>query len=136
MTPTDLDALDALISASTPGPWADAGHGDMTAPNANFVLVANDLRPRDLAFISAIRTAAPKLVAEIRSLRRALATAEHALAFAEPIAAQLARPARQIGEELYTWCLIVGAEPATLTRTHIRDAIAALVVVSAALDSK
>lgn len=70
MTEIDLDALEALAEAATPGPWEAVGFyvrlGDGFA-----VALANSRQehsPSDAAFIAAARTAVPALVARVREL--------------------------------------------------------------------
>jgi hypothetical protein len=75
--PLDLDTLEALANAATPGPWYYMTSGPClvvsraTPPPRGAVLWAPrwDARNSDLAFIAVARTALPALIAEVRRLR-------------------------------------------------------------------
>lgn len=73
----DLDELDALEKAATPGPWTVCRHPTASNPR---VLVANEVEQKivtewkydgatDHALIAALRNAAPELIAELREAR-------------------------------------------------------------------
>lgn len=76
MTPAELDAIEAMAKAATPGPWGDFGNcnlcdelhlGGCHAPSAT---------TEDLAFCSRARADVPALVAEVRRLRELVKAAE------------------------------------------------------------
>ncbi len=95
MTDDELDRLDALAQAATPGPWqvrkhpgefdmvrqaewttcGDPGHWDCAVTqtvhdvSVSHSHLSSDRAMRDAAFIAASRTAIPALVAEVRRLR-------------------------------------------------------------------
>ncbi len=90
MTPTDLDTLEALLNAATPGAWVDVGHTDLwpgivmaVEEHQSMSQVCRDPecddRPADRACIAALHNAAPDL---IRAAREAIRLAD-ALAEAE-----------------------------------------------------
>lgn len=82
--PIDLDAVEALANAATPGPWIDMGDTDVYAGEVRcaepYTAVCRDPemddRPNDRAFIAAARTLVPEMAAEIRALRARVATLE------------------------------------------------------------
>lgn len=73
----DLDAVEALANAATPGPWFDMGDIDVYVGEVRcaepYTAVCRDPelddRPGDRAFIAASRTLVPEMAAEIRALR-------------------------------------------------------------------
>lgn len=72
----DLDALDALASAATEGPWRqEYAFNNAGCPTAFFYIPGHNGEARvemladDAAFIAAAREAVPALVAEVRRLR-------------------------------------------------------------------
>ncbi len=85
--PFDLDHLDALHAASTPGPWGNhcgeltqkVPHADVPEAPWDFYPAGVDIvregddggfvRREDLEFVAALRTAYPAMAAEIRRLR-------------------------------------------------------------------
>jgi hypothetical protein len=75
--PLDLDTLEALANAATPGPWyyMTSGHrpvisGFTPYPHGTVLWAPRwDARNSDLAFIAVARTALPALIAEVRRLR-------------------------------------------------------------------
>lgn len=78
MTQDELDRLEALAKAATPGPWYQVyeGSSDWTVygPDDDVKSVANlhrwhQVECPDAAFIVAARDAVPALVAEVRRLR-------------------------------------------------------------------
>jgi len=79
LTDADLDALEKLCEAATPGPWTADECGDVWAADDELVfLAASILEPRvrsdtdvanDAAFIAAARTALPRLIAAVRASR-------------------------------------------------------------------
>lgn len=85
ITNTDLDQLDALAEAATPGPWADSAYDGgwdcVRAVDHHGPVIArlglNE--PSNSAFIAASRLAIPALVAEARRLRGVVPTAGPAL---------------------------------------------------------
>ncbi len=86
---TDLDALQALADAATPGPWTDHWANDERSDLGEAAIVSGPgtglegivvgtlyydglhtaCRAEDAAFIAAARTAVPELIAEVRALR-------------------------------------------------------------------
>lgn len=78
----DLDELQALADAATPGPWTVTGDdlidgvGKARGPNGR-IFEDMDVRPNDAAFIAAARAAVPELVAEVRALRAEISEARH-----------------------------------------------------------
>ena len=94
MTATELDELEALANAATPGPWmlatSRAGpasahippyvtHGLLLGTGEGITTTHTTSSPgeamrhrRDLAFIAAAREAVPKLIARVRELEEAL----------------------------------------------------------------
>lgn len=79
LTDADLDQLDALAEAATPGPWhynpngkGVEGDGWVRASDRGHefdVVTETYWRKEDAAFIAAARLAIPALVAEVRRLR-------------------------------------------------------------------
>jgi hypothetical protein len=74
MNPTDLDELERLAAAATPGPW------EAIRPRINIRIMAGDRyvlesgpcgvrTEEDGQFIAAARAAVPALIAEVRRLR-------------------------------------------------------------------
>jgi hypothetical protein len=77
MTEQELQAIEALAAAATPGPWrAETDYRDDTTVLYTAVhegegwVVAEGTLVHDAAFIAAARTAVPALVAEVRRLWR------------------------------------------------------------------
>jgi hypothetical protein len=68
MTNDELDTLDALAAAATPGPW-EMGTGKAYNVLTLTEVLAEGLESADAAFIAAARDAVPALVAEVRRLR-------------------------------------------------------------------
>ncbi len=77
MTSDELNALDALCAAATPGPWSSASQREdgatfdwywVEAPT-NGNVTSDHLDMDDATFIAAARTALPALIAEVRRLR-------------------------------------------------------------------
>lgn len=68
----DLDALDALCAAATPGPWPVVTKGNTVRSHA-IPGVCSGISPKtgNAAFIAAARTALPTLVARVRALEEA-----------------------------------------------------------------
>ena len=85
--PTDLDELDRLEKAATPGPWRIEGplfdewigRGDGT----RIVEGSVDCGDADLALIVHTRNALPGLIRELREARELLRSAEHGLSSSE-----------------------------------------------------
>ena len=81
MTDAEIAAAEALAEVATAGPWMEAGHGDITAPNApaypdgSYRVVVVDARPHDAAFIAAARTGWQRALSEVRECRAALRVA-------------------------------------------------------------
>jgi hypothetical protein len=82
MTTLDLDALEALCNAATPGPWQmltdDLLNGELIkwiatveddGTNGATVLCDGDVEHNNLLFIAASRAALPALIAECRRLQ-------------------------------------------------------------------
>lgn len=75
MTEQQLAELEALANAATPGPWQpqdDIGYGrgiETLAYNEDVGVLFGEA---DAAFIASARTAVPKLIAEVRRLRKLL----------------------------------------------------------------
>jgi hypothetical protein len=68
MTDDELDRLDALAQAATPGPWnADDDGTIILAPDD--VLSCCNMDELTVKFVAESRTAIPALIAEIRRLR-------------------------------------------------------------------
>lgn len=134
MSGADIDhaELARMCDKATAAPWHAADHGDITAPLTD-ALVAVDARYNDALLIVGLRNSAPALLAEIASLRGALERAVVAFAFVEPIAAQFTKPRPLQGDELHSWQLVPGADPATLTQTHVRTAAVALAEIRSLL---
>lgn len=89
----DLDELERLANAATPGPWIEDYtdhripypfiHGPLSKPKGQLgvqLVVANlpisGREIHDMAFIAAARTAVPQLVARVRELEALLRKAE------------------------------------------------------------
>jgi hypothetical protein len=79
MTEQELQAIEALAAAATPGPWEagnDIGEGEVYGVDGYAVVgaAAQAWTRREVdantRFIAAARTAVPALVAEVRRLRR------------------------------------------------------------------
>jgi hypothetical protein len=76
MTNLDLDNLEQLHAAATPGPWERRENDPMfadlvVAPNEPFGrhIPAEAHQPEDAEWIAAIHNAAPALIAELREAR-------------------------------------------------------------------
>lgn len=67
----DLDALQALCDAATPGPWSTDAAGEVRDEDDD-VLCTTFGTVADGFFIAAARDALPKLIAEVRRLRTKL----------------------------------------------------------------
>lgn len=78
MTNDELNRLEALANAATPGPWRHQTAANADAPDdhgavkAGGALLIDDAPDVDCAFVCAARDAVPALVAEVRRLRAAL----------------------------------------------------------------
>jgi len=90
ITDSELDRLEALASAATPGPWHDDQGSWVYSSNpdacrafammnaedtARFYVgacIGESMGTADAAFIAASRSAVPKLIAEVRALRSLL----------------------------------------------------------------
>ena len=68
----DLDALEWLIAAATPGPWRPAGMGGtLKAARVEIArMLPNSDRPNNAALIIAAVNALPALIAELGEARR------------------------------------------------------------------
>ena len=90
LTDAELDAIEARAEAATPAPWASAYHlGSPYKRQELRMLFGGDgralvrgartyaaLTTNDAHFVTAARTDIPRLVAEVRRLRRQLETEE------------------------------------------------------------
>lgn len=88
MTAEELDILQTLCDKATPAPWvrknpSDRGQdyivGNIKSwSNENYIITCDSgvygPRPNDADFITAAREAMPKLIAEVRKLRRIVGT--------------------------------------------------------------
>lgn len=74
-TTLDMDAIEALANAATPGPWEGEYliYRKKIDSNDDDCFIAEIARDGDGPFIAATRSAVPALVAEVRRLRAALA---------------------------------------------------------------
>lgn len=106
MADLDLDRLEALAKAATPGPWWGGGSNrrrdsiglvgrTSDRGTGNAIAVLNGIgmdRVADAEFIAAAREGVPTLIAEVRGLRRdhdsALAIIEHRDAMVAGLAAE------------------------------------------------
>jgi hypothetical protein len=72
MTEQELQAIEALAAAATPGPWTvvDEDYLKPTIIGGDNVGDGYVIRSADAAFIAAARTDVPALVAEVRRLWR------------------------------------------------------------------
>jgi hypothetical protein len=92
--PPDLEAIQARVDAATPGPWTvawsdDAGYVEVVTSDGRLLIDVRlgdaDTRAcapqqaADLAFIAAVRTDVPDLLAEVSRLRTELARAKEDL---------------------------------------------------------
>lgn len=99
--PADLDELDRLEKAATPGPWGqgvqriDAGivvdrnrrqvalaSGESPMHDKRLI-EAHEIQRANAAFIAAARNAMPGMIRELREARELLRSAEHGLASSE-----------------------------------------------------
>lgn len=86
MTKDELDALEALASAATPGPWESSGvsiwgKNSVWVGELNFALSRQEslATPRvsnDANFITAARESVPRLIARVRDLEAELESYE------------------------------------------------------------
>lgn len=83
--PLDLDAIEARIKSTTPGPWKKdldqwysplVVHSDWKRSGDNGYPVADFLHDGNAAFVAHARTDVPALVAEVRRLQALLETRE------------------------------------------------------------
>jgi hypothetical protein len=78
----DLDAIEALANAATPGPWEVdydervGGADQILRGNLTICFMSSPRREYNAEFIAAARAAVPALVAEVRRLRAAVAAAK------------------------------------------------------------
>jgi hypothetical protein len=78
LTDDDLAAIEARCAAATPGPWKawiegrDHFAGDSIITTANDDMYVSPPLEADLDFIAAARQDVPRLLAEVRRLRRRL----------------------------------------------------------------
>lgn len=94
MTDTELDEIDALADAATPGPWQALG---LMQPAPNYAVIGGGSIPTQVAvvtrenaaFIAAARTALPALIAEVRRLSREVEAIRDARNLAQDMAKQL-----------------------------------------------
>ena len=96
-TPFDLDALEQLHAATTPGPWRQCRPCGVRRAGCDIVWAASNRElplfggddvtcstNADAAFIAAAHEAVPALIAEVRRLRRALERVRETLTSVEP----------------------------------------------------
>lgn len=75
MTAAELDELERLANAATPGPWKEFTANKGSDLSETFVhgpdkrWLARDFEPFNARFVAAAREAVPMLLAELRSLR-------------------------------------------------------------------
>lgn len=75
MTNEELDKLEELANKATPGPWKIDGYASFSIAVAHIyseILIANTHCNNDAKFVAASREAIPKLIAEVRRLRKAI----------------------------------------------------------------
>lgn len=73
-TMINLDDLEKLCNAATPGPWASDNYKSLptvwySEPHSGVAIACEVGNNRDATFISVCRTAVPEMIAEIRALR-------------------------------------------------------------------
>jgi hypothetical protein len=91
--PLNLDAVQALVDAATPGPWsaitsgvANGDHWYICDEGESIAMISandgvnEDQREPDAEFIAATRTLVPALIAEVRRLQASGEAAEAAIA--------------------------------------------------------
>lgn len=69
MTPAELDELEKLANAATPGPWEALDNGDAYVVLGDVTDICCPHHAEDMEFIASSREAIPKLIVEVRRLR-------------------------------------------------------------------
>lgn len=78
MTKEELDALEALANASTPGPWVASGHRVRASGDPDPIISLWN-GAYDAAFVAAARESTPRLIARVRELEEILDETEELL---------------------------------------------------------
>ena len=72
VTPVQLQEIKARCDAASPGPWREATNGIISGAEHTVVSYIFRTRPKDMEFISRVRSDIPALISEIERLNTLL----------------------------------------------------------------